>query len=344
MAQSIVPYSPGYVQNYQGSQIGSELGYGPQAAPYAPGSAASNSQPASSPYSSAPNPYHDTGGVLGDSTTSSGATSASASDPNADKLAAYNTQNQGVLQAANASTGSAARSYGSSIQDYLGQAQQQQNNINNQGVQSELSRRQAAQGILDYVHNGLQSGGVMLANRNAGNSSATEALARAYATLGQHQMAGVGTQYAQNQGNINTQQTNLDLANQTQGRHNQEFKANTVESIVQTAQQAINGIQANMQYASLPQQINFQQEIDQIRAQAQSQLNGIDPQFSAGIANITPSSLTQRQSGAATLANAGTAATNPYALTSQAPATFQGQNPAGADLPIFTIPRSKQTA
>ncbi len=342
MAQTSVPYSNDYTQSYVGSAVGGLFGYNGTPVPFAPptnGGAAGN----------APSPFHETGTQLGDATTPTPApatdpTAAATAAANANKLAAFNTQDQQALNTAGSSGDAAARSYGSSILDYLGGAQQTQNGINQEGTQAELSKQQASRSILDFVNHGIQSGGVMLGNKNASTSSAAEALARAYSTLGAHQQAQVGTQYAQDENKIGTEQTNLGIANATQGRHNEEYKANAVGGIVSAAQTAIANVKSNMQYASLPDQINMQQQIAQIQAEATAKLNALDHTFSEGVAAINPTDTNTRAGAAQNLALAGTAAGNPYQLTTQAPATFQGGAPAGGDLPIFTIPRSKATA
>lgn len=290
------------------------------------------------------------GTVLSDTTGGGGGTTPVV-DPKVGQEAAFNLEDQGALQSAGATGDTAARDYGGSILDYLTGAQQQQNTINNEGVQADLAKRQASQGVLDYVHDGLQSGGVLLGSHNAGSSSATEALARAYSTLGAHQMAGVGTQYAGDENKVNLDQTNLGIANAGQARKDTQYEADTVAGIVSTANATINGIKANMAFYSLPDQINAQAQIAQIQSDTTAKLAAVGQTLQtgaggvAGLNDINPSSESDRAGAAQNLANAGTAATNPYQLTTQAPAAFQdGSLPAGADLPIFTIPRNKQTA
>lgn len=298
------------------------------------------------------------GTVLGDNTPppdpnqlAAQQAAAATAAANASKTAAFNTQNDQAVAAAGGAGDASARGYGSSILDFLTATKQGQNTIDQEGVQSELAKRQGNQGVLDYVNHGIQSGGVLLGNKNAGTSSATEALARAYSMLGAHQMAGVGTQYAQDQNKIGTEQTNLNIGIDEQRRHNEDYKTNAVAGVVSNAQQQIANIISNMQYANLPSQINMQQEIEQIKAETAAKLSAVDPTFDngdathTGIANLHPTDIITRAGQAQNLANAGTAADNPYQLTTQAPAAFAGGGqPAGSDLPIYTIPRSKVAA
>lgn len=285
------------------------------------------------------------GTLLGASTgpTAAQQQAAATAAANAAKMASFNSQHAGISGSADAATTAAANTYHSGILDYLDTLKQGQNNIDQHGTQAELSKRQGSQGVLDMVNDGIRSGGTMLANKNASNSSATEALARAYSTLGQHQMAGVGTQYAQDQSKIDTEQTNLNVGVAQQGRHNEENKTAVVNGIVADAANRLQFLDAAIAGASLPDRINIEQEKQAIQQKAMAMLQQYDPAFQQGVAGINPTDTLTRQGAAADLATAGTKATNPYQLTSQAPAVFSdGGQPAGASLPIFTLNRKQQ--
>lgn len=287
----------------------------------------------------APEPPLNTNGQVNGSSTSSGPSAADQA-----KIDAFNAQNQGVLDSAGTAVGSSATSYHQGIVDYLHSLATGQQAIDNRGIQSELAKKQGMNGVMSMVGDGVRSGGVMLGNKNAGDSSAVEALARAYSTLGQRQAAGVGNQYANDQNGIKQAQTEQDWQQNDGMVKLQNGKTDTINSIVNDAQQKIGALKTSMAYASLPDSINLQQEIESIRSNALAQLGQYDPQLTNGVASQHPMDQATRQGNAATLANAGTAAATPYNYTSDVPAQFQGTGPFASDLPLFTLPKSKQTA
>src|SRR5882672_4329817 len=110
------------------------------------------------------------GGVLGAATSNSsvGGGTAGPSQAQTD----YNNLKGTTLGSIGSAIGQGAQGYHSSILDYLDQRRQQQNQIDSEAIQNELDRQQGGQGILDMVGTGIRSGGVQLANANAGTSSA----------------------------------------------------------------------------------------------------------------------------------------------------------------------------
>lgn len=237
----------------------------------------------------------------------------------------------------------AGKTYGGSILDYLDTLKQQQNTINNENVQNELSKRSGMAGVLQMVQHGLQSGGVTLDNNNASNSSAPDALARAYSQLGREQASNVGTQYVAGQAKINTDQGNLNVANTAELRHADLDKSTAINNIVSDASQRLSQLNTMAMYASIPDRVNIDNEIQQIRQQALDKLSSYDQSLSSGISANAPTSLEQNQTSAANLATAGIAPENAFHYTSQAPAQFQNTGPIPSQLPIFTTPK-KQTA
>lgn len=240
--------------------------------------------------------------------------------------------NQGIDQA--------GQGYHSSILDYLDQRKSQQKQIDTSAVQNELSRQQGSQSILDMVGNGVKSGGVMLANRNAGSSSANEALARAYGTVGREQMSKVGNQFAQGQAGIQANQENLGIQDATQFRHSNETKNNVINSIVNDATSKLSSLNQQAATASLPDRINIEQQIAQIKAQALQALSQYDAELSNLPAAATPD---QTRADATNLRTAGVAPENQFDYTSQIPGQFQDTGQFASSLPIFTRNRRETT-
>lgn len=250
----------------------------------------------------------------------------------------FNTQKQGILDSTNQAGAAAGQSYGRSIEDTMDALRQNQNKINGQGMQNELAKRQGTQGVLGMVSRGLKQGGTMLAQKNATNSSATEALAKAYADLGRRQMSNVGNQYETGNREVASAQYEQDLQKSRGVKRLGEDKNTIVNSIVSDAQNKLGQLQGAMAGASLGDRINIQQEIANVRQNAMNQLQGYDSVLSEKAAGVQATNLDQRRSAALAAASAGTAPENAFNFTTQAPVQLQGGQ-ASSNLPIYTMPR-----
>lgn len=254
----------------------------------------------------------------------------------------YNNLRDTTLGSVNNAIGQGAAGYNSGILDYLDQRKLQQNNINGESVQNELARQQGGRSILDMVGTGIKSGGVLLANNNAGSSSGQEAIARAYGQIGRQQMSSVGNQFAQGQAKIGTEQDNLLAQDATQSRHTQESKTNTINSIVNSATSQLASLNQAAQYASLPDRINIEAKIAEIKQQAMDALTAYDQELSGGIASQGPASADSVRGQASTLLNAGTAPTNAFDFNTEVPAQFQNTGQFASSLPIFIAPSARK--
>lgn len=229
-----------------------------------------------------------------------------------------------------------ANKYNSSILDYLDQFRAGQRAIDRSSVQNELARSEGRMGVLDMVGTGLKSGGVMLNNAGAANSSAGEQLGKAYSDLGRKELSKVGNQFVLGQENIKGQQDELNIGADTFKRKSGESKVSAVNAIVQTASQQLAQLNAAAQSASLPDRIAIEQEKVRIRNEALSRLTVFDATLNSGIAGTTPASADTNRIEAQRLLTAGTAPENSFNYTSSIPAQFQGSGPFASALPIFT--------
>lgn len=101
--------------------------------------------------------------------------------------------------------------YGNDSQGFVNGIRQGQNTINSGRTNNALNLRRSMAAIASGVRQGMRSGGVDLANMNALDSGAADALSRAWARAG-GQQAGAANNEAQLKDNsLNTEQTNLDL-------------------------------------------------------------------------------------------------------------------------------------
>lgn len=235
-----------------------------------------------------------------------------------------------------------AGDYRTKVADWLDQQRLQQGNVDTQGQQNELSRIYGSRGVLDMVGQGVKSGGVTLANKNAGSSSATEALARAYGILGRTQQTGINQQYNQGQLGVQNAQHALDVGRVAGVRDLTQSSQDVVGNIVTNANQQLNYLNSQMVGASLPDRINIQQQIDSIRGQAQAALQPYTDQLNQGVAGIAPQSQEQNRITAQQQSVAGVAPENQFSYTSAIPTQFQNTGNFASDLPLFTNPNSKK--
>lgn len=239
----------------------------------------------------------------------------------------------------NTGIGAGGSDYNQSILDAFngsGGFKSQQATIDNEGVQNELSRLEGMQGVRDMVNNGIQGGGVVLDNAGAGTSSAGEALARAYGVQGRQQASKVGQQAAEGKNQIQTEQGNLNNAEDNfQNVDEPTKKADIINGIVASANQSLTYLNAIAASASLPDQINIAQRVAEIKAQATAALSAFDGQLASSRASNAAQGPDQLSSKAAGLFAAGTAPEKEFNFTSQAPATLQDTGPAASNLPIY---------
>lgn len=233
-------------------------------------------------------------------------------------------------------TNNAAVQYGGGINDFIDQLRAGQRNIDRGSVQNELSRDQGRLGVLDMVGSGIRSGGVVLNNANAANSSAGDALGRAYSDMGRRELTKVGSQYALGQENIHNQQQDLGINSDIFRRKSEESKITSVNAIVQTAAQQLQQLNIAAQYASLPDRIAIEQEKARIRTEATNKLSSYDSVLSNGIASVAPRSAEGNRTEAQRLLTAGTAPDNSFNYTSDIPTVLQNTGPFASSLPIFT--------
>lgn len=297
--------------------------------------------------------YPSTTGVLGYTTTDGSTTQQPAptwTDPTGRGLTQtqYNGLTSQFDTSANALRTSAndwGNNYGiglsGSVTDYLNSSRQGQQALDERGVQAELAKKQANAGILGMVGRGIQSGGVMLAGRNAADSSASEAIARAYGQIGQRQMNDVGNQYAQTERGIGIDQGNFDIQKAAGARKISDQEQMGVNQTISDAQQRINDLNNWAATQSLPNRLDAASEVAALRSQIQGLLGGKIDQLNSGVAGISAAGTDANRVTAANLATAGTSATNPFDFQSAGPAQFNGVNPGA--LPIYTAPR-KRTA
>lgn len=272
-------------------------------------------------------------------TTPVNATSGGAAPGSSDFISAKNN----ALHSITDIIGTNAGDFGGSIQDYLDSRATQQKGINTDATQNELAREQGQQGILDMVGNGIKSGGVTLGNANAGSSSAAEALARAYGTIGRQQASSVGNQFAQGENKVQNEQDALTAADTTEARHVSQSKTDTINSIVNTARSQLAYLNQYAASASLPDRVDIEGQIAQVKQQALDALTKYDGTLSSGVGTQTPQTADQTRAAAQGLLTAGTAPDSQFDYTTDVPTQLQGSGDFASSLPIFLAPKKSTT-
>lgn len=267
-------------------------------------------------------------------------------DPQAAQQAAFRSgimdEKQGYLNSAGSSIDQFGQRYGNSISDYVDSIRSGQKNIDTMGAKNELARNQGQAGILGMVGRGINSAGVMLGNRNAGDSSAAGAIANAYGKLGQQQMSNVGNQYELGNMDIQNQQAQFDTQKAKGKRDIELSKSEFVTNLLNDTQDKLSQLNARLVDASLPDRIAIEQEKEAIRQRATASLQQFDQNLSSGYGSVNASSTEARRAEAQRLQNMGTnLGADAFNFTDQAPMEFQGGAPAGSNLPIFTLPRRR---
>jgi hypothetical protein len=260
-------------------------------------------------------------------------------------LSGFNTQKGNIFNSANEEITNIGNQYNRSILDFLDSARTGQQSINDKASANELAKMQGGNDILDMVGRGIRSGGVTLNNRNAGDSSGAEAIARAYGDIGRREMGKVGNQYELGNNEVNTLQDTFNTQQAAGVRKLQGTKDDSINSIVSAVGQSLASLDAKMAEASIPERIAIEQEKARIKSEAIAKLQAYDAQLTSGVSGITPMSQDARLQKANEMRQAGTSlGEGMFDYTTQAPAVMQGGAPAGANFPLFTLSRNRKEA
>lgn len=260
-------------------------------------------------------------------------------------VSGFNTQKQGIIDSASSAAENKAKEYGLSVLNFLDSLKLGQQKLDRQGANNELAKMQGVNGVLGMVGRGIRSGGVMLNNKNAGDSSAAGALANAYGQIGRGQLSNVGNQYEQGNNELQADQSAFDVQQAAGVRNLQGSKDIAVNDIVNAARTSLVELDAKMADASMPERIAIEQEKNNIKQTVVSKLQALDQQLTSGVSGVKAATVDQRRQTAGDLLRAGTSlGADAFNFSTEAPATFQGIQPAGSGIPLYTMPRSRRTA
>ncbi len=250
-------------------------------------------------------------------------------------ISGFDTQKQSIYGTSREAAQNAALGRHGNILDFIQSLQSGQRGIDERGVQNELSKRQGTSSIIDMVGRGIRQGGVMLAGKNATDSSAAEGVARAYGDIGQREMGKVGNQYELENRNIGMAQDDFNTQREAGVRRFGDDKTQVVNGIVTDARNKLAQLDAAMVEADMPTRVELEREKNAIKEEALGILSQYDQELSQGAAGVQATGMEDRRRTAADLSTRGVAASNPFDFTTQAPAQFAGTGPFAADLPLF---------
>lgn len=255
----------------------------------------------------------------------------------------FDAQKQGVLNSATDQTGIFGGQYQRGILDFLDNQRLGQQGIDTKASRNELAKMQGVQGVVGSVGRGIKSSGVMLANRNAGDSSAGQALANAYGQQGRQQLSNIGNQYEMGNQDIKSAQDAFAVQQASGVRGLQGGKDDFVNKLALDTRNSLASLDAQIAGASLPNRIAIDQEKEAVKARALQQLQGYDAQLQSGVAGIQATNQDQRRAKASELLSAGTSlGADAFQYTDQVPSSLQGTGPFSSELPLFSLPRGKR--
>lgn len=254
----------------------------------------------------------------------------------ADLRAGFATQRATIDSSANDAAANTGLQLRESILDLIDMGRSKQGQIDNRGVNNAMAKQRGVADIMGSMSRGIKSGGVTLANRNATDSTAANAIARAYANIGQRQMSDVGNQYELENQEIGLEQEDLTRQLASGQRKIMSSKEQSVNSIVSDAQNQLAALDAAMINASIGDRVAIDQEKNAIRQNVLGQLAQYDSQLSQGVGGIRATDNNARVAEATRRVGLGMAPAEMFDYNTEAPQEFQGTGPFASDLPIFT--------
>lgn len=236
-----------------------------------------------------------------------------------------------------------ALSYKNSSNEFLNGIQTGQEAINQQGVNNALNLRRAISSIGQNIKTGLRSGGVTLANMNASDSGASDALARAYAENGALQFSDANNEAGLTEQQIGLDQLKLNKDKEMGVTRLNDFTTNETARIRSDLFDKLNILNTQANNDGAGGIINTSLA-DQIVAEALAKLQETDAQRNSTLGGVK--GLTREEINALAMQKeqAGLVGTNPFAVPEGAQLTRAG-GPTGApisQLPIFARTKNKE--
>jgi hypothetical protein len=226
---------------------------------------------------------------------------------------------------------------------FLNDARASQTSINQGMEDASLNRLSSIHSLLDTIRQGIQSFGIGLANRNASDSGASEAGAKAYARQGEKGYGQIQQGFTLDTRNLKTKQDNLNASTGETGRQLHGFISDSINRISNDTQMRLEQLGADAAYAGLSP-VDVAGIRSNIITGGQAKLQALDSWLSNQMGTIKPESADSAEQTAAKLFAAGTPAPGSYDFSIASPNWSGAPISQTAPLPIFTGRRDTQPA
>jgi hypothetical protein len=246
----------------------------------------------------------------------------------------FNTEFGQTQGSANTALDNFGKQYGLSILDYVNQGKTGQ-----QGIDSGYSNLYGAQyqgknAINQKVGQGIQSGGVMLANKNAGDSSGAEGIARAYAQFGERELRNVNNQFESGKNALVESQKLLDQQLAAQANKIKTEAEMGAAQIIDETNRAVSGLTQRMQGQDIATTVAMQQEIQRVKDAAAVKLRAIDSDLTNKRGTIKAGNQNSLQARGRGNVNAGKPVNNPFDFDLSPELSMQGAG-LPSSLPLY---------
>jgi hypothetical protein len=252
---------------------------------------------------------------------------------------------QGGYESEGRSTASGNRlAYNNDSQDFVTGQRTGQNTINSGRVNNALNLRRSMASIASGLRQGMRSGAVDLANMNALDSGASDAMARAFARQGNSQANDVNNEAQIAENGLMTEQANLGIQREQGLGRLQGWRENKVNEISTKLWQNLTELDAAASAEGVGGAVDMGIR-DRVVAEASRQLDEVDAVTQAELSKITGLDYGQVQAQASQMDAAGAGA-NPF--TYEGGGIQIGSGSAGGNAlpgaplgPIGTGPRTR---
>ena len=236
-----------------------------------------------------------------------------------------------------------ALSYKNSSNEFLTGIQSGQDAINQQNINNALNLRRAISSIGQNIKTGLRSGGVTLANMNASDSGASDALARAYAENGALQFGDANNEAGLTEQQIGLDQLKLNKDKEMGLTRLNDYTTNETARIRSDLFNKLNVLNTQASNDGVGGVINTGLA-DQILAEAIAALQATDAQRNSSLGGVRGLTREEINAQAAQKEQAGLVGTNPFALPEGAQLTRAGGSTGApiSQLPIFARSKNRE--
>jgi hypothetical protein len=277
--------------------------------------------------------------ATGGAAVATGPTAAQIAKANADAAArAGLAQRQTGIQAAgDVSARDTGNTFENNNRNFLTTYDTGVNTINNDRATNALNLRRSMAAIANGVRTGLRSGGVSLANMNALDSGAAEALARAWATMGNGQAGDANNQAAVKGMEIDTNLANLNRTRDDTIAGFNQYRDTETGRLGADLGTKLGGLGAEGAGVGFGADMGIR---DRIVAGLVARLNQIDADRNARLASIHAIDPNEAAAKAVEMDTAGVAGSSPFAIDAVQTSAPAGVGADISQLPLFTRRRT----